>query len=113
MVRARPFRRQQQENQIDRLIIERFEVDRFGQSRKQPEQPFQTGNAGMRYGYPMTNAGRAESFPFLQRIEDRFGTACQEPAGAAREIAKQLRLVGCSQRYDHAVAVDEVGDIHG
>src|SRR6185437_6667807 len=50
MIGAGAFRRQQKENQIDRLAVERFEVDRPIEPREQPEQTRQMRHLAMRYG---------------------------------------------------------------
>ena len=48
MVCAGRFRREQQENKIDRLVVERFEIDRLVEPRKQPEQPAELRKLAMR-----------------------------------------------------------------
>ena len=39
MIGAGAFGREQQKNEIDRLVVERLEIDRAVEPREQPEQP--------------------------------------------------------------------------
>ncbi len=44
MIRTGPFRRQQQEGEIDRLVVQRFEIDRGFQTREDADDLLDTGS---------------------------------------------------------------------
>ena len=70
MVGARALRRKQEENQIDRLVVERFEIDRPVEAREQTEQLVELGQLAMRNGNAIADAGRAQLLTLQQDLED-------------------------------------------
>src|SRR5262249_1922018 len=67
---AGAFRCEQKEDEIDPLAVERFEIDRAVEPRKQAEQLVQLGELAVRYRYPVADAGRAELLALQQGLED-------------------------------------------
>src|ERR1700730_12964877 len=70
MVGTDAFRRQQQEDQINRLTVERLEIDRAREPREQAEQLVELGELAVRNGDPVADAGRAELLPLQQNLEN-------------------------------------------
>ena len=84
MIGAGAFRREQQEDQIDRLAVERLEIDRPLQPRKQPEQLVELRQLAVRNGDAVADAGRAELLALQQDFEDRALALAGELGGLAR-----------------------------
>ena len=85
MVSAGSFRRQQQEDQVDGLIIDRFERNWALEPGKDAIEPVETGKLAVRDSDPGSDAGRAESLSFDQDIVDR--TLVNAPIIAAARFA--------------------------
>src|SRR5215470_3595630 len=60
MIGSSRFGGQQQEDEVDRLIVERVKINSTVQARKQSEQPDQVRQFSMRDGNPIADRGAAE-----------------------------------------------------
>jgi len=70
MIRASPFRSQQQEHQIHRLVIDGLEVDGFDQSGKNTDQTIKSNEFAVRNRDAMADSGRSEPFALQQCVEN-------------------------------------------
>ena len=70
MVGAGTLRGEQQENQIDRLAVERLEIDRALQPREQAEHVGELGELAVRDGDAVADSGGTELFTLQQDFED-------------------------------------------
>ena len=70
VVGASPLRREQQEHDIDRLAVDRIEIDRLGKPRKDSDDAFKARNFAMRDGNTLAKSGRAEPLALEQHVED-------------------------------------------
>src|SRR5437588_12957520 len=93
MIGARRFRGEQQKDQIDRLAVERLEVDRPIEPREQAEQSLELGQLAVRDRDAIADAGRAELLTLLQDFQDLTLALSGEPGGARREFLDRLLLV--------------------
>ena len=94
VVGAGALRREQQEEQVDRLAVEGLEVDRLVEAREQAEQAVELRQLAVRDGDAVADAGRAEALALQQRLEDR---ALVE-AGEARGVRARARAAPASCR---------------
>lgn len=69
VIRACTFGSKQQEHQIDRLIINCLEVDRFDQPGENTNQTIERDELAMRDSDAMTDSGRTKAFALQQGIE--------------------------------------------
>ena len=113
VVGARGFRRQQQENQIDRLAVERLEIDRLVQPREQAEQPTELRQLAVRNGDAIADAGRAELLALQQHFEDRALVLAGQFGRARGQLLDRLLLAVDLERRNDRVRRDEIGERHG
>src|SRR5580704_6527846 len=92
MIGAGTFRRQQQEDKIDRLAVERLEIDRPIEPREQTKQPFEIRHLAVRNGNAIANRSRAKLLALAQDFEDGAFVLPAEHGGARRELLQQLLL---------------------
>ena len=88
MLVASLFRNEQQEHEIDRTIIDRIKIDRPLQSGKQAKKMLQAGNASVRQGYSLADAGRPQHFPRAQCLKDCLAADAQLLCGALGQLAQ-------------------------
>src|SRR3954468_6325434 len=69
VIGARAFRRQQQENRIDRSLVDRVEIDGMAEPREHADRLGQPGHAAVRDGDAAADAGRAEPLALQQTVE--------------------------------------------
>src|SRR6478609_4865154 len=69
VIGAGAFGGEQQEDEINRLAIHRFEIDRTIETREQPEDLFQLGQLAMGNGDAVADRGGAELLPLQQHLE--------------------------------------------
>src|SRR5208282_1313649 len=113
MVAARSFRRQQQEDQIDRAVVHRLEVDGFFQPREEALGRGQARQPPMRHGDAVADAGRTQPLAFHQDVEQRPLLAAEQGCGALGQILDRLFLVGGFEVGGDRFGRQQVGDFHG
>ncbi len=97
-MRARAFRwsapadsgGQQQEDQIDRLFVDRVEVDGLFQPREHPIQTCKAGQLAVRDGDAIADAGGAQLLAFDQDVEDGALGQAGNLGGAACQFLQRL-----------------------
>jgi hypothetical protein len=112
MVGARFFRRQQHEDQIDRLAVHRFIVDGPFQAGEDAADGAGLAHAAMGNGDAGADAGGAQPLALHQGLEDApFG----QPVQLVRlggEFLEQLFLALDLQRGKNRVGSKQVGNVH-
>ena len=69
MIRTRPFRRQEQKHQIDRLVVQRLEIDRRFQAGEDTGDALHAGELAMRNGDAVADTGRAQPLTLQDGVE--------------------------------------------
>ncbi len=114
MVGACAFGRQKQENQIDRLIVDRVEIDVAIKPREQADDARKAGQLAVRDRDAMADAGGAEALALQQRLENRSLGQTRDLGRALGELLQKLLLALRLQRRDDACLRDEIRKIgHG
>src|SRR5436309_5133389 len=113
MVGAGTFRRKQQEYQVDRLAIERFEIDRPLQPRKDAEQLGELRQLAMRNGNTVAHAGRAQLLALHEDLEDRALALTGQFRRLGGELLQGLLLAVDLQRRNDRIRRDEIVERHG
>src|SRR5690606_30754218 len=103
MVGAGALRREQQEDEIDRLVVEGLEIERLRQTREQAENARQAGQLAMRDGDAVADAGRAELLPLEQRLEDLALVETGHPGRLLGERLDDLLLAADLEGTDYGV----------
>ena len=70
MIGAGAFRREQQEHDIDRLAVDRVEIDRLGKPREDADDALQPGELAVGNGDALAEPGRAQPLALQQHVED-------------------------------------------
>ena len=112
MIAAGVFRGQEQENQIDRLVIERIELDRLIQAREHADDLLERSGLDVRYGDATAEPGRAKPFTLKQRVEQFALLKAGEFRGALAEFLQRLLLALGLQGGDATVVCQEIPKIH-
>jgi len=94
MIGARAFRRQQQENRVDRPLVDRIEIDRVAEPREQAHRLGERRHAAVRDGDAAADAGRAEPLAFQQAVEEAAFVELEEAGGLAGELGQECFLAG-------------------
>ncbi len=76
-------RREQREDQIDRLVVHRLEAGRLVQAKKDAAHAVQARQSRVRQRHAVTHAGGSGRLAFEQRIKHDLGV---EPVVAGRDI---------------------------
>src|SRR5215469_16038644 len=113
MVGAGGFRREQQKHEIDRLTVERLELHRPFESRKQSEQLVELRQLAVRNGDAVTDAGRTELLALLKNLENRPLALAAELGGLGGQLLQNLLLAVDLQRRNDGIRRDEIGEQHG
>src|SRR5205809_6812221 len=106
-------RRQQNKDQIDRLVVDRLKQDRAVEPRKDAAEPGQIGQFAMRNGNASADSGAAEPLAFGEHVVDLPLAAAGNRRGAAGNFLEGLLLARRPQLGDDASRREEVGDLHG
>jgi len=93
MISTGVFGRQEQENEIDRLIVDRVELDGRGEAGEKPIDPGQCRDLAMRNGDAMAQARRAELLALQESLEDHPVIDCGQLGGSVRDFLQELLLV--------------------
>src|SRR4029079_9485678 len=113
MIGAGAFRREQQEDETDRLPVERFEIDRPFQPCKQAEQLVELRKLAVRYRDAVADSGGAELFALHQRFENRLFAMAGNLRGLGGKLLQRLLLAVDPQRRNDRIERDNVGKRHG
>jgi len=77
VVGAGAHRRQQHHHQVNRLVVDRLEVDRGVQPREQRRHPVRAGDLAVRNGEPVAEPGRAQRLAIAHGlVDDRLVLSC-------------------------------------
>ncbi len=106
MVGAGTLGGQQDANQIDRLLVDRLEVDRRLQAGEHRLQVGQLGKLTVRDGDAVAHTGRAKPLALHEDIEDTPLGEVDQIGGAPRQLLQGLLLAGDPQVWDHRVRPD-------
>ena len=106
------FGREQQENEIDRLAVQRFKVDGPFQAGKQAKQLVELRELAMGDGNAVADAGRAELLPLQQRLENHPLALAGQFRGAGGQFLDHLLLAGDLQCRNDRVRRHKVGERH-
>src|SRR5690606_5896052 len=102
-------RRQQQEDQIHRLTIERVEIDRLFQTREYPHEATEAHELSVRNSNALTDAGGAQPLAVEERVET-FTLIAPAKLGRARgELLQRLFLGLHFQRRQNRVRGEQIG----
>ena len=113
MIGAGSFRSKQQEYKIDRLAIERLEIDRPIEPRKQTKQLVELCELAVRDGDAVADAGRAELLTLQQDLVDGAFVLAAELGRLSGEFLQGLLLSVDLERGNDRVGRDEIGERHG
>src|SRR5215470_12142741 len=112
MVGAGCFRREQQEDEIDRLAVECLKLDRAIQAGEQAEQMLELGQLAMRYGDSIADAGRSKLLALQQHLENGALALARQLGSARRKLLQRLLLAVDLERRNHRVRRDEIAEQH-
>ena len=112
VIRAGAFRRQQQEHDIDRLIVQRLEIDRGVQPRENARNAVEIGEFAVRNGDSLADAGRAETLTLQDRVENRPGGDARQFRCLFRDCLEKLFLGAHPQIRDDRFLSDNITEIH-
>ena len=113
MIGAGGFRRQQQKTKIDRLPVERVEIDRAFQSREQPEQAAELRQFAVRNSDTVTHPRRTKLFPLQQDFKNCLFALPRQLGGARSKSLDSLLFVVDLERRQNGVRRNEIGKRHG
>jgi hypothetical protein len=112
MIGARAFGRQQQEDQIDRLTIERLEIDRSVKAGKQAKQTIELRQLAMRDRNAVSNPGGTELLALQQGFENRAFAETAEFGRTCSNFLNRLLLAVDPERRDHRIHGHDVVKRH-
>src|SRR5271170_6145819 len=107
------FRGQQQEDQVNRLIVNRLEGDRSLEAGEDAVELVEPGKLSMRDADPHPNTRRAQALTLDQHVKNR---ALMNPGycrGAFGKLLQGLPFVCRAQLRHHAARCDQIGNFHG
>src|SRR5215475_14050593 len=93
MVSACSLGREQQKHQVNRLAVERIEIDWAVEAREQAEKPGQLRQLAVGNGDAVADGGGAELFALHQALEQLALALAGERGRALGELLQQLFLV--------------------
>ncbi len=112
VIGAGAFGRQQEKDQIDRLAVERLEIDRPVEPREQSEQAGQVRHLAVGNGDAVADGRGAELFALHQDLENGLLTLAGEHGGARRKLMQRLFLVVDLERGQDRVRCNEIVERH-
>src|SRR5438552_17478630 len=101
MVLAGILGREQQEDEVDRLLVDRIEVDRPLEPREDAVDAVEAADPRMRQRHLLADAGRAEPLALEEGAVDDLLVDADRSAGPPGKLAQRLRLAGDAQLRDH------------
>jgi hypothetical protein len=112
VIGAGAFGRQQEKDQIDRLAVERLEIDRPIEPREQSEQPAEIRHLAVGNGDAVADSRGAELFALHQDLENGLLALAGEHRGTRRELVQRLLLIVDLEGGQDRVRCDEIGERH-
>src|ERR1044072_497913 len=112
VIGARAFRGEQQANQIDRLAVERLEIDPALEAGEQADQLLELRQLAVRNRNAVADPGAAELLALRQRLEDQPVALSGQLRGARGELLDRLLLAVHFERRNDRVRRDEIGERH-
>ncbi len=100
------------EDDVDRRVVERLELDRAGEAEQERLQLIEADELAVRDRDPAADTGRAEPFALIERVED---LALRKPRLASGDLAHLLERVLLRVRVEavhHRTGGEYVGDVH-
>ena len=104
---------EQQKNEIDRLVIERLEIDCPLEASEQSYQPAKPGHLAMRDRHAISHGRRAELLTLKQNLQNCLLALVGELRGMRGKFLDRLLLAIDFEGRDDCVRRDEVGERHG
>lgn len=99
-------------NQVNRLIVGRFEVNRLFEFDKHADSPVKVGQPGMRHRESPAEAGTAQSLAIEQITVKRGLRQMQLTGCAVGDKFEQFLLTGDFGINENTVGGQESGDCH-
>jgi hypothetical protein len=112
MVGPGMLRRQQEEDQVDRLVVERFEIDRFVQPRKYADDVGQRRQPPVGYGNAAADARGPQVLALQQRVEDFPRVDPGQRGSLLGELLQHLLLGLRLQGRIHRLRRNEISKVH-
>src|SRR5580700_11829709 len=112
MIGAGAFGREQEKDQVDRLAVERLEIDRSVEPREQSEQAAEVRHLAVGNGDAVADGRGAELFALHQDLENGLLVLAAEQGGARRELVQRLLLIVDLERGQDRVRCNEIGERH-
>ena len=108
MIRAGTFRRQQQEDKIDGLVVQRLEIDRRFEAGENARDALHPGELAVRDGDAVADARRAQPFALQHGVENlALGDAGNRCGPLGEKLKKLLLGVRLERRHDRR-HIDEI-----
>jgi hypothetical protein len=112
VIGASAFRRKQEKDEIDRLTVERLEIDRPVKPRKQSEQPCQICHFSVRDGDAVADRRRTEFFPLHQNVKDRALVLAGQNSRTRGKLVQNLLLAVDLERRENRIRRNEIDKRH-
>ena len=112
VIGAGAFGRKQQEHQIDRLVVQRLEIDRRIEPREDAGDALHAGELAVRNGDAVADPGRAQTLALQDRVEDFPLGDAGDRCGPLGQQLQQLLLRVCLERRHDRRHIDEIAKIH-
>ena len=94
MIGARTLGRHQQENDVDRTLVDRIEIDGMDDAREQPDRLVEICETTVWNGDAAADAGRAQPLTLEQAVEQLALVELENGGGAGRQLGQQRLLAG-------------------
>jgi hypothetical protein len=112
MIGASAGRRQQHDDKIDRLVIDRIELDRLVQPGEQGNDLIKAGDLAMGNGDAIAQAGRPQLFTAGDRSEDVVGRMPGQFRRSRSKLLKQLAFRLHASATKHCALNQNIGQFH-
>jgi hypothetical protein len=113
VISARRFRCEQQEDEVDRLVVERLEIDRALQPCEETKESAEFRKLAMRNRHTTTDAGRAELFALKQDFQNFLFALSRQLSRARGQFLNRLLLAVNLQPCNDGVRRDEISKRQG
>src|SRR5215216_6010449 len=113
MVGAGAFGGDQQEDDVDRPLVDRIEVDRMGEPGEHAARLGERAHAAVRDGDAAADAGRAQPLTLQEAVEQATLVELQHGSGAGRQLCQQSLLAGRFNAGQNGVRTgQQIGNFH-
>src|SRR5258706_4382063 len=92
MISARMLGCQQQEDQVDRFVMRRIEIDRLLEASKEAHNALQRSDLDMRNGKTPAQPRRSEPLALPHQVKDGAGVESRDQRGVGAELGQSLLL---------------------